>query len=128
MNEASCGSRGRRRQALILVAAVAGIVLLAACGGGSSGSSGAHASTYIYWASGSSTIGRANLKGAAVNQRFITGADMPDALTVDSRYVYWANWGNGTIGRASLNGSGVNQRFITVRRGRPVGVAVDSGP
>src|ERR1019366_7071675 len=99
MKEASCGSRVRRRQALILVAAVAGIVLLAACGGGSSGSSGAHASTYIYWGdSGSSTIGRADLNGAGVNQRFITGADMPDALTVDSRYVYWANWGNGTIG------------------------------
>jgi hypothetical protein len=79
MNEASCGSRVRRRQALILVAAVAGIVLLAACGGGSSGSSGAHASTYIYWAnSNGSTIGRADLNGTGVNQRFITGADVPD--------------------------------------------------
>jgi hypothetical protein len=47
-------------------------------------------------------------------------------VAVSSTYIYWAN--DYTIGRANLDGSGVNQRFITVRRGRPVGVAVDSGP
>src|ERR1039457_3756715 len=106
MNEASCGSRVRRRQALILVAAVAGIVLLAACGGGSSGSSGAHASTYIYWAnSNGSMIGRADLNGTGVNQRFITGIG-PRVVAVTSHYIYSPS-GSSTIGRANLKGAAV---------------------
>src|ERR1035441_397733 len=112
MNEASCGSRGRRRPALILAASVAAIALLAACGGGSSGSPGAHASTYIYWAnSNGSTIGRADLNGTGVTQRFITGIG-PRMVAVTSHYIYWAS-GTNTIGRADLNGAAVNQRFIT---------------
>ena len=70
-NEPSRGNGGRR-QALILAANVAGIGLPAACDSGSSSSSGAHAGAYIYWADSTSTIGRANLNGTGVNQRFIS--------------------------------------------------------
>jgi hypothetical protein len=47
-------------------------------------------------------------------------------MAIDSRYVYWANWGRGTIGRARLNGTGVSQIVLSMR-GRPRGVAVDPG-
>jgi hypothetical protein len=57
---------------LILAANVAGIGLPAACDGGSSSSSGTHAGAYIYRADSTSTIGRANLNGTGVNQRFIS--------------------------------------------------------
>lgn len=82
---------------------------------------------YLYWANeggkdsdtGSlveSSIGRAHLDGTDVNQRFIAGTHVADAVTVAGGYIYWAN-GNtpihDTIGRAKLNGTRINQRFMT---------------
>jgi hypothetical protein len=74
---------------------------------------------YIYWTNEyHNAIGRANLNGTGINQRFITGAVFPDAMTADSRYLYWANGALGdppntrSIGRARLNGTDVNQRFV----------------
>jgi virginiamycin B lyase len=86
---------------------------------------------YVYWANyGSGTIARANLDGANVEKRFITGADEPIGIAVDSGHVYWTNAGldpgSGTIGRANLDGSHVNQHFI--KAGNPTGgLAVDTG-
>jgi virginiamycin B lyase len=79
----------------------------------------------VYWAN-NHTIGRAKLDGTGVNQRFITGADSPDALAIDSKRVYWANFGSGTIGRTNLNATGVNQRFL-IAHSHPGGVAIASG-
>jgi hypothetical protein len=91
---------------------------------------------YVYWANyGSGTIARANLDGANVEKRFITGADEPIGIAVDSGHVYWTNAGldpgSGTIGRANLDGSRVNQHF-TRRATRPAGSrsiqAMSTGP
>jgi virginiamycin B lyase len=88
---------------------------------GPSGVSGlAVNSRFLYWTDETAgTIGRACLNGTHVNQKFITGGNFPEAgLTLDSRYLYWANAGNGTtgtIGRARLNGTDVNQHFISTR-------------
>jgi streptogramin lyase len=123
MNEFSDGDRGGRRRRFALAAVVTGIILLAACGSGSSGSS---ARTYLYWADGASAIGRANLDGTGVSQRFITtGGTFPYMVTVSSDFLYWTSPLSGTIGRASLDGTDVNERFITGANS-PVGVVVSS--
>jgi hypothetical protein len=68
---------------------------------------------HIYWTSyATGTIGRANLDGTGVHQKFITGADRPVGVAVDAGHVYWTNTLTGTIGRANLDGNGVNQTFI----------------
>jgi hypothetical protein len=58
----------------------------------------------------------ANLDGTAVNQSFITGANIPTGVAVNSGHIYWTNRNAfpATIGRANLDGTGVNQNFITV--------------
>jgi virginiamycin B lyase len=74
---------------------------------------------HVYWTNltePNGTIGRVNIDGTNVNKNFITGANQPDAVTVDAHYVYWSNRGAGNaIGRANLNGSGVQESFITLR-------------
>jgi Domain of unknown function (DUF5050) len=83
--------------------------------------------SYIYWTSANggtaTTIARANLNGTGVNQSFITGAQNPCGVAVDSSYIYWAGDVGTSIGRAKLDGSGVNQDFITTGNG-VCGVAV----
>ncbi len=72
----------------------------------------ASANAYVYWANWTSgTIGRGNLDGTDVNENFITGATLPQALAVNGQYIYWTN-GTGSIGRANINGTDVNQNFI----------------
>ncbi len=108
----------RRRRGLVVAAAVLG-----------SGFWAAQASAYVYWSNfgggGGTTVGRANLDGAApVNQSFVTGASGPLGVAVSGQYIYWTNIG-GTIGRANLDGSGTpNQSFIT-GASTPEGVAVN---
>ncbi len=92
---------------------------------------------HIYWGraansgAAAATIGRANLDGTAVNQRFITGASNPGGCCgFDSKHIYWANDGpnlltgaGGSIGRANLDGTGVNQHFIKTPHVTTVAVA-----
>ena len=68
------------------------------------------------------SIGRANLNGTNGDQKFITGADNPDGVSVYNGHLYWANGGpfsqgspisHSTIGRASVAGTGVDENFIT---------------
>src|SRR5215213_3535160 len=83
------------------------------------------AEAHVYWTNNAdTTIGRANLDGTGVNQRFLSGASTPCGVAVDGAHVYWGNIGAGTIGRANLDGGGADQSFIGDQIG-PCGVAVD---
>jgi hypothetical protein len=64
MNETSRGDRWVRRR-FVLAAMMTGIILLAACG------SGLSARIHLFSADGAGVIGRADLDGTAVDQRFI---------------------------------------------------------
>ena len=81
----------------------------------------------------SATIGRANLDGTGVNQRFITGADGAVVLAVDAQHVYWGTSCASSlsslvqrVGRANLDGTGADQDFIARTAGCVSGVAVDA--
>ena len=71
------------------------------------------ADAFVYWTeSALNAIGRANhLDGSAVNLRFISGLNSPQAMAIDSTYLYFVT-GLGGIGRVNLDGSGVDQNFI----------------
>ena len=97
-------------------------------------SAAADANGYVYWANSSiptlngTTLGRANLDGTGVDQSFITGANGPCGVAVDSAHIYWGNDGAGvgtTLGRAAIDGSAVDQSFIS-GAARPCLPAVDS--
>ncbi len=47
----------------------------------------------------------------------------PEGVAVDSKFIYWAEFGMSRIGRANLDGSGVNLNFINLP-GAPLGIAV----
>jgi hypothetical protein len=81
---------------------------------------------FVYWANEpSGSIGRAKINGSAANDNFITGLDLPEAVAVDSKFVYWAEGGTpDRIGRANLDGTGVNRNFITSGVSSPLGIAV----
>jgi hypothetical protein len=75
------------------------------------------------------TIGRGNLNGTDVSQRFISvpyGPKGVAGLTVNARHICWTNETGDSIGRANLNGTGVNQRFITGAR-NPDAMAIAAG-
>ena len=113
-------------------ATVAATALLAAAYGGGSiaGASPVPGCGHLYWTNGY-WIGRANLNGTDVNQKFITGASLPTGVTVAGGYIYWANNSIGTIGRARINGTDVNERFIIVKPTKSrlglFGLALDHG-
>jgi hypothetical protein len=82
-------------------------------------------STYLYWANGPLTIGRAPLDGSsAPDPDFVSGAQVahrssaptyaPTGLAVDNSYIYWANHMAFTIGRAPITGgsANINNKFI----------------
>ena len=121
-------STGRR---LIVVAGftVIASVVVGALAAVPAGSTSAATHAYIYWANASgTTIGRANLNGTGVTQRFIKGASPGGScgVAVDGAQIYWAVSAGTTIGRANLDGRGVKPRFISGVRS-PCGVAVDGG-
>ena len=72
-------------------------------------------------------IGRANLNGTRVNQRFISGLDDPGSVAVNAAHVYWTTtvYDSATdrvataIGRANLDGTGVDR--ASSPRGSPRG-------
>src|SRR5690242_17842141 len=72
------------------------------------------------------SIGRANLDGTLVDQKFITGADVPRGVAVNSADIFWSNQGpcDNSVGGASLDGSVVDQLFIA---GNPAGPAGPTG-
>jgi hypothetical protein len=101
----------------------------------------ATADGYLYWADPEdNTIGRAKLNGASqpteVDDHFITGADNPQDVAVNSDHIYWVNaaeeaQGSGTIGRADINGAlaSVQQDFIAASfegTYNPRAIAVDA--
>jgi hypothetical protein len=81
---------------------------------------------FVYWTSGSpnSSIARAKINGAGLNNNFITGLGNPVGVAVDSKFIYWSDRGTNTIGRANLDGTAVNQNFITTGVTNPSGIAV----
>jgi hypothetical protein len=94
-------------------------------------------SNHMYWTNYSDdTIGRANLDGAEVHKRFISGSgDVSGGVAVDSNYIYWAHAtydGHGDqiqgswIGRATLDGTQVDQHFIKTNITESSELAVDS--
>jgi hypothetical protein len=76
------------------------------------------------------TIGRADLSGRHVHQRFIALAahSCPQGVAVTARHIFWTELGQGIIGRAGLDGGGVNAQWLNVRsRQGPFQVAVGDG-
>lgn len=106
--------RGHRRALL----AVATFVI--------TGSFASSAGAYVYYGRDHGTqIERASLDGTQIKQDFITGANSPTGIAVDSAHIYWVNRAGNTIGRANLDGTSVQQDFITGASG-PLSVAVDA--
>jgi hypothetical protein len=62
------------------------------------------------------TIGRADLDGSHVHQRFmsIAGRRCPQGLAAAGGHIFWTELGQGMIGRASLDGHGVNPHWLQV--------------
>jgi sugar lactone lactonase YvrE len=97
--------------------------VLAGAAGFSSTALGAGA--HIYWADiNTNVIGEANLNGSEPNLTFITGAVVPEGLTVHGNNLYWANFESKSIGRATLEGKEATQAFVATAS-EPTGVAAD---
>jgi len=81
---------------------------------------------HLYWGV-SNWIGRANLDGSGINQKFISLGEYSAAtqLALDDQHIYFIR-GDISIGRANLDGSGVEEPFITVQGAAFMGLAVDS--
>jgi hypothetical protein len=76
------------------------------------------------------TIGRADLSGRHVHQRFISlGArSCPQSLAVTGGHIFWTELGQGIIGRARLGGGDIEARWLhTQSRQGPFQVAVGDG-
>ena len=95
-----------------------------------------------WWApSSGGAIGRANVDGSGVDNRFITGIGIPRSpawqgaspcgIAVAGKYIHWTYAAEGskpqTIGRANLDGTGVDKRFITGVSNGFCGIAVAGG-
>ncbi len=83
--------------------------------------------SHVYWTSGGTAIGRANLDGTGVKESFLTGSQ-PVTVAVDASHVYWANDNAGvySIGRANLDGTAPDASFIPLS-GTAARLAVDAG-
>jgi virginiamycin B lyase len=101
------------RRAVLLLAALLVLALALA----------PRAEAFVYWTNsppcpelpctGPPAIGRANLDGTGVNQRFIEVEFPPVGIAVDPEHIYWMTPATGAIGRANLDGTGVEPSFIT---------------
>ena len=107
----TAGTRGTPRQSIrfatLLLAALSALALTVALT--------ARAEAFVYWANpDEGTIGRTNLDGTGVDERFITGAVQPVGIAVNRSHIYWMTGGidTRTIGRANLDGTDANPRFI----------------
>jgi hypothetical protein len=73
---------------------------------------------HIYWTDYYG-IGRANVDGTGVNQKFISlnpGFTYgPTAPAIDGQYIYWTSETGDQIGRASVDGTGVKKNFTCPR-------------
>jgi streptogramin lyase len=85
--------------------------------------------SHLFWTNaGQNAIGRANLDGGQVTPIWVPDASDSYGVDVDSKHIYWGNYGSGTtIGRSTLAGKSVKQSFIT-GADNPTGVAVDNLP
>ena len=103
------------------------------CPRGASCNANGECPAFLYWGNPTietiPTIGRANLDGTGVDQRFITEltGSNPWGVAVNATHIYWSNFAIGTIGRANLDGTGVNERLIENLE-NPTGVAVTAVP
>ncbi len=75
-------------------------------------------SNYIYWGITDyhSVIARASIDGSIVEENFIPASSegvILFGLDVDSRYVYWSEYGPNNICRANLDGTGIDYTWIT---------------
>ncbi len=76
------------------------------------------------------TIGRADLDGRQVHQRFVTigGRSCPQGLAVSAGHIFWTELGQGIIGRARLDGRHIDPYWLNVdSRQGPFQVAVGDG-
>lgn len=68
---------------------------------------------YLYWTDpAAGAIGRANLDGSGVDNRFIEDLGEPTGITTDGTHLYWGDRATDTIGRANLDGSAVRADWI----------------
>jgi len=74
------------------------------------------AEAFVYWTNQTDgTIGRADLDGTGVDERFIGGIYSPGGVAVDARHIYWTARTldeNPTIARARLDGTKVDRTFV----------------
>jgi virginiamycin B lyase len=84
------------------------------------------AGSYIYWTNSAriTTIGRATLAGADVNEKFISLTQHAYGVAVDlaAGLIFWTDLADNRIGRASLNGTHVDPGFILTDA--PLGITV----
>ena len=108
---------GRRADRLVVGLAFA--LVLGGCGG--SAATPSPGPGHIYWANRGydlptnpeTTMGRANIDGTGVSQKFITAGHSMFGLAILGDHLYWTDTGTNSIGRANLDGTGVNQSFIS---------------
>jgi hypothetical protein len=62
------------------------------------------------------TIGRADLNGSRVHQRFLSigGRSCPQGLAATAGHLFWTELGQGRIGRANLDGRDVKPHWLNV--------------
>ena len=77
-----------------------------------------------------SSIGRADLDGSHVDQRFISldGRSCPQGLAVAAGHIFWTELGQGMIGRARLTGRGEDSHWLNIHSDQgPFQVAAGGG-
>ena len=106
------------------------IRLRAEAGGGVADGLASDGSHLYFSRCADSTIGRADLNGRHVNQRFISldGRTCPQGLAVAADHIFWTELGQGKIGRASLNGRGDDAHWLNIHSHQgPFQIAVGDG-